>query len=710
MKTFVSVLFVSIIVGTWAFTTRTDHNADKDALTRQAFLFEFLQHSYQPGVSVFSQKYLTIAQSYNIDQSYDLYKNADAVKQFMYYYKKGLIPFNELFSIYNPYHRDQAVALFHVFYYAKDWDTFYKSVIWARYNVNPGLFVYALNVAVIHRSDFAGLELPAIYEIFPHFFFSFDVIQRAQMYKQTGFPGVKKVDGVYNLVLHANYSGYDVYAYDDQYLSYFTEDIGLNAYYYYFHLDYPFWMGGHEYGLYKDRRGEYFLFFHQQLLARYYLERLSNNIGHINEFTWWTPISGYYPNIHTYYGYPFVTREKGHVIYQEQNYYDVDFITSYEGRLLDAIDSGYFLLANGSYFNFSYPGGIEYLGNLIQGNPDSLNVKYYNYFYYVYKTFGKYFGKYHHFQSSVYPSVLQHPETQLRDPAYWQFMKRFYMFYYKFYENLEPYSCKEILLDGVKIESVEVDKLITYFEYYDADISNAVDIEYPIEEHMSDLRRFGRVSHYNGEDYVIKARQLRLNHVPFKVIINAMSEAASPSVVRIFLGPKYDESGHLLTLNENRHNFVLLDLFKYDLVAGQNVISRESREFFMQVKDRTTYYELYKWVMYAYEGTKPFPMDNTEAHAGFPNRLLLPKGKKGGLAYKLFVHISPYNAPSVPQYSTYDQYISVGIGSGSKYVDSMPFGYPLDRKIDPYYWYTPNMYYYDIQIYHKTENEINRAI
>lgn len=569
--------------------------------------------------------------------------------------------------------------------------------------MNPGLFVYALNVAIVHRKDFAGYELPAIYEIFPHYFFNFDVIQRAQMYKQQGFYGVKKVDGVYNLVLNANYSSYNAYSYEDQYVSYFTEDIGLNAYYYYFNIDYPFWMGGEEYGLYKDRRGEFYMFFHQQLLARYYMERLSHNMGSIKEFTWYTPIQSYYPNIRTYYGYPFISRDKGHVIYQEHNHYDVDFIASYEQRLLDAIDSGFFLMSDGTYFNFSYPGGFEYLGNLIQGNPDSQNVKYYNYMFQVFRTFGKYFGKNYQYTGTVYPSVLYMPETTLRDPAYWSFLKRVFVFYYKFSENLTPYTYKEIGFDGVRIESVDVDKLITYFDYFDADITNAVDVEYYKQDRLTEFGRFGRVSYYNGEDFVIKARQMRLNHAPFKVNIKLDSNVAAPAVVRIYLGPKYDETGRLLTLNENRFNFVLLDKFRYDLSAGNNLITRASTDFFMQVKDRTTYYELYKWLMLAKSGEKQWQMDNTEAHSGFPNRLILPMGKKGGQTYRLFVHVSPFYAPDVPQYSTYDRVISTGIGSGSRFVDKLPFYYPFDRRIDEYQWYTPNMYYYDVNIFHKTE-------
>lgn len=562
--------------------------------------------------------------------------------------------------------------------------------------------MYSLHVALVHRQDFAGLELPAIYEIFPHYFFSFDVIQRAQLYKMQGFHDVKKVDGAYHLILQANYSGQYVYSYGDQAVSYFLEDIGLNAYYYYFHIDYPFWMGFQDYHLKPGRRGEYYMFYHQQLLARYYLERLSHGLGSIKEFTWWTPMSGYYPNIRTYYGAPYVSREPGHIAYHESTHQDVDFIASYETRFLNAIDSGLFLLENGTFFNFSYPGGIEYLGNALQGNPDSLNYRYYNYMYYVYNTFGHFFGTHYNF-SSQYPSVLYHPQTSLRDPGYWSFLKRFFMFYQKFMHNFQPYQYTELAFDGVKIESVEVDKLITYFDYFDADISNAVDVEYYSPDHLSELAQFGRISNYHGQDFVIKARQWRLNHVPFKVNINVVAEHPAAATVRIYLGPKYDEYGHLLHLNENRYNFFLLDVFKYDLTAGNNLITRDSEYFFTHVKDRTPYYELYKWIMLSTAGQKPWPMDNTEAHSGFPNRLILPMGKKGGHPFQFFIHIAPYHAPHTPQYSTFDPTISTGVGSGSQYVDALPFYYPLDRPIDEYYWYTPNMYYHDVFIYHKTD-------
>lgn len=119
MKTILSVLFV--LVGAYAFTggRTTFKTGDKDVLIKQKVLFNLLQHPYQPGVSIYPQEYYNIMQSWDFEHSWELFRNVNAVKEFWYIYKKGLMPFNELFSIYNENHRRQAIALFHVFYYAK---------------------------------------------------------------------------------------------------------------------------------------------------------------------------------------------------------------------------------------------------------------------------------------------------------------------------------------------------------------------------------------------------------------------------------------------------------------------------------------------------------------------------------------------------------------------------------------------------------------
>lgn len=121
MRAIISVVFLSAVASSYAYVGDPTgfKNADKDILLKQKALFELLQHPYQPGVSIYKQDYLNIVNAFDFEQNYGNFRNVDAVKKFYRMYEKGLMPFNELFSIYNQNHRRQAIALFHVFYYAK---------------------------------------------------------------------------------------------------------------------------------------------------------------------------------------------------------------------------------------------------------------------------------------------------------------------------------------------------------------------------------------------------------------------------------------------------------------------------------------------------------------------------------------------------------------------------------------------------------------
>lgn len=67
-----------------------------------------------------------------------------------------------------------------------------------------------------------------------------------------------------------------------------------------------------------------------------------------------------------------------------------------------------------------------------------------------------------------------------------------------------------------------------------------------------------RTLHDNTNIWV---RQQRLNHKPFTVTINAVSDKQTEVLVRMYLGPKFDSKGKLFKLNENRLNFFELDEF-----------------------------------------------------------------------------------------------------------------------------------------------------
>jgi hypothetical protein len=360
-------------------------------------------------------------------------------------------------------------------------------------------------------------------------------------------------------------------------------------------------------------------------------------------------------------------------------------------------------MPNGDHIDLTKPESVEYLGNLVQTNPDSVNTRYYGYLeMYARQLLG---ASVEHFEPhKIVPSILEQYETSLRDPVFYQMWKRILSSsYFYFKDHLPHYTYEELEYKGLKIDSAEVDKLVTYFDKFDADITNAVDVEvYDEKFEETSMKKFGRIAHYQGEDFVIKARTTRLNTVPFTYKLYVTATTPGKGVVRTYIGPKYDQYGSVYHIDDNKENFVLLDVFLYEFSAGKNTVTRHSNDFSFFVKDHTTFYELYKQVMTATEGTQPYQLHTSEAYTGFPSRLMLPKGKKGGMPYQFYFIVSPYHPPTEKPHD----YVYEG---GYGYVDSLPYGFPFDRKIDENAWFTPNMYYYDVNIFHKTQNEINKT-
>lgn len=144
-------------------------------------------------------------------------------------------------------------------------------------------------------------------------------------------------------------------------------------------MDYYAWIGGDEFGLSKDRRGEWYLYQVRQLLSRYYLERLSVGLGEIPEINFWHEIeTGYYPSLMFFNGVNFPTRTNNYMMYlNSDNSRYLDHLYALERRVYDAIDSGFFLKSNGEKMAFTDPDAVEYLGNIIQKNKDSMGNFYF---------------------------------------------------------------------------------------------------------------------------------------------------------------------------------------------------------------------------------------------------------------------------------------------------------------------------------------------
>ncbi|XP_037045715.1 larval serum protein 2-like [Bradysia coprophila] len=707
----ITILVLACAFASGIYMTNDVKYADSTFLVKQKAILEILQHVHQNDVLL---KLYDEAKQFKLFDKRDSYTKPEVVDEFKRFYEHGMLGLNEVFSIMDHEHREEVIALFNVFYNAKSWEIFRKTIVWARFYVNKGMFIYALTVAVFHRSDMTGIALPAQYEIYPYYFFNNEVIQHAQNFTMEGIYEIEEVDDLYTVVIPSNYTAYQDDTNPEQKLSYFTEDIGLNSYNYYLHVDYPFWMGGEKYNVSKDRRGEHYIFQRQQFLARYYMERLSNDIGEIPEFSWYEPIeTGHYTSLRSYNGDFFPSRDNHYTVYEEQNYYDVDHVEDYERHFRDAIEYGFITLPGGKYSDLTKPESIEWLGNFFQGNPDSNFDRLNGYWELAKSLLG---GSTDPFDLYKIPNTLEHFETEIRDTIFYKLSKNLIKYIFQWQKHLPRYTWDELDFKGAKIESVEIDnKLVTYFEKFDSDITNVVDVEMFDYKPNSALQQFGRVAHYDGYDLVVKTRQPRLNHLPFTFTLHVGSDRAQKAIVKVFIGPKFDEYGHIFTYEESRETFFELDHFLVDLVAGKNDIVRKSQDFSSFVEDRITYCELYKQVMLAVKGEIKFPLDMSEARRGFPMRLMLPKGKRGGMMFQFFFIVAPYVAPNVAQNinllsglgQTVSNIFGSGSDSGSCYNDNLPFGYPFDRPINERAWLTPNMYYYDVNIFHEEEMGIN---
>ncbi|KAL0871143.1 hypothetical protein ABMA27_004925 [Loxostege sticticalis] len=302
-------------------------------------------------------EYYKIGQKYDIKANIENYTNKQAVEEFFHYYDNGYYKHQHTFTIFNEEMRTEAKYLYELFYTAKDFDTFYKTAAWARYYLNKNLFAYTFYIAALQRPDTAGLVLPAFFEIWPQFFANMNVFKKMYAIKSKGlpyeqFPEYGVVEDGNQFVFYSNYSDYHSFGYgkDEYKISYFTEDIGWNTYYNFFHSVFPFWQKGDNiaFGLFKERRGEIYYYFYQQLLARYYLERLTNGLGQIPTFSWYQTFkSGYYPFMN-YVNYPFVQRSDEYFMQTKKNLDDLRFVRNYEDTFLTWLEQG----KNKKYTNF----------------------------------------------------------------------------------------------------------------------------------------------------------------------------------------------------------------------------------------------------------------------------------------------------------------------------------------------------------------------
>ncbi|KAH8286291.1 hypothetical protein KR054_006325 [Drosophila jambulina] len=227
---------------------------------------------------------------------------------------------------------------------------------------------------------------------------------------------------------------------------------------------------------------------------------------------------------------------------------------------------------------------------------------------------------------------------------------------------LGSYRQEQLQMRGVTINDVRVDKLRTRIEEHDLDLSNLVEQNQQVQQ-------------------VVVGRQRRLNNRPFTIDIDITSDRDQDAIVRVLLGPAEDQQGGQgVSLEQRRRDFVLLDAINVQLQTGRNRIQQRSIDIPWTTRDVTPLGEIYRRVMLQLgnKGQQEQEQELVGENGGFPQHLLLPRGRPEGLPMQLLVIVSPVleqqEREIVPE-------IGMGIGRASLR-DVRPLGYPLDRPID----------------------------
>lgn len=571
------------------------------------------------------------------------------------------------FSLFNESHKTQAGKLMQIFLDAPDIPTFAGIAAYCKDRIHPIMFQYCYTVAVEHRPDTKNVKIPPIAELFPGHFVEPSVLKDARAEGSL----IREGDRM-NIDIPQNYTANSREA--EQRLAYFREDIGINMHHWHWHLVYP--SRGPTVVVNKDRRGELFYYMHQQIIARYNVERFCNHLSAVKPLTnLREPIpEGYFPKIlssvnnRTYPG-----RHSDAVIRdvnREEGVFSVADMERWTDRIHLAIDQGYVTDSSGNNIPLDEVRGIDILGNIME--PSDLNVNP--------QLYGALHGAGHvticyihdpdaRFLEDI--GVIGDVATAMRDPAFYRWHCQVDNILKKHKNLLRQYNDQELGFSGVRVNSISVkinssksqpNTLLTYWQKSDVDLAAGLD--------------FGP----NGNVY---AQFIHLQHAPFVYTISVMnSGAARKGTARIYLCPKADERGTPFKLNEVRNYAIEMDKFVVTLQPGANTIMRRSDESPVTIPFERSFRRV---------GAEDQPRNEEDlarfrfCGCGWPQHMLLPKGTAEGMPFDLYVMISDYTGDEVLQTNPTDVCADSSSFCGLKdqlYPDKRSMGFPFDRTLN----------------------------
>ncbi|XP_063628353.1 phenoloxidase subunit 1-like isoform X1 [Cydia splendana] len=574
------------------------------------------------------------------------------------------LAYNDQFSLFVPAHRQLAGKLIDIFMNMRDVSDLQSVCSYCQLRINPYMFNYCLSVAILHRPDTKGLNIPTFAETFPDKFVDPKVFRKARE-TTTVVPDGSRMP----VVIPQHYTAAD--AEPEQRVAYFREDIGINLHHWHWHLVYPFEAADRNI-VNKDRRGELFYYMHQQIIARYNFERLCNNLQRVQRYKdFRAPIEeGYFPKLDSQVASrAWPPRFSGSTIKDldrpvDQIRADVSQLETWRDRFIQAIEEGAIDLPSGRKLPLDEQTGIDILGNLMEASALSRNAAKYGDLHNMGHVFISYAHDPDHRHLEQF-GVMGDSATAMRDPIFYRWHSYVDDIFNLHKAKLTPYSKQQLDFPSVRVSSISIEGRAgantfgTQWEQSTVELSRGLDFQ----PRGSMPARFTHLQH---EDFV------------YNIEVNNTSGQSLMGTVRIFLAPVQDESGQPLPFEDQRRGMVELDKFSVGLRPGNNTIKHNGKDSSVTIP--------YERTFRSQEARPGQPGSDQAAEfdfcgCGWPHHMLLPKGTTQGYPCVLFVTVTNWNEDRVEQDlvgSCNDAASYCGIRD-RKYPDKRAMGFPFDR-------------------------------
>ncbi|KAJ8678886.1 hypothetical protein QAD02_014673 [Eretmocerus hayati] len=582
------------------------------------------------------------------------------------------------FSLFIPMHCEAASSLIEIFIGLRNMNEVMAFGAYARERVNPELFAYALSTALVHRRDTRDLTLPSHVEMFPEKFLYCETITEAKESAEI----LQNASSRVPIQIPTNFTGND--SDPEHRLAYFREDIGVNSHHWHWHLIYPF-LGPFTI-VNKDRRGELFFYFHHEMMARYNIERLCNNLTLVErllDLDAEIP-GGYYsmlniPNSSKYWpGRPDNMKLRNINRPDASLAFDIEDLKRFKERIYESIHRKRIIAHNGLEINLNNESGVDVLGNVVEASILSPNSAYYGSLHvnlhlaiaYIHDPQNK------HLQT---PGVLSDPTTAMRDPIFYKLHAFVDDILYEHKNTLTPYDLRTLSYPGMQLLHLEVcsyadklgifgaepNKLYTFMENTDIDLSRGLDF-------ASNGPVLVRITHLNHSEF------------QYRLTVRNGTGRKTEAIVRLFMAPTQDLDKVDLRFAQQKNLMIGMDTFVTSLDPGDNIVLRESTHSSYTIPFEQTF-------------PKPTGMSSGQTAqemsrsnycgCGWPQHMLLPRGAVGkGYSMVLFAMITDYNLDRVIQDESAASQNSKCKPSFSfcglenmKYPDRRPMGFPFDR-------------------------------